>query len=408
MSVSEAGYVLLAISALGCFLLYTIIFVYILVIQHKVPPASVGLVLPEPEDGWPHVCIVVPAHNESMVIAALAESLRTQRYDNFSVVFVLDRCTDTTEQILRELVGDDDRFEIVILDTCPSGWSGKSHAAWCGVTQSHHAQDAQMLLFTDADTTFHPECLRASVALQQQRQLGMLSLLSTLTNTRWFEWIAQPVAATELLRQNRLDRVNAQGNPKAFANGQFMLFTREAYEAIGGHESVHDALLEDILFAHNLKAVAIQFGVLRADSLVRCQMYRDWRSFWNGWKRIFTEAAGHRSWYLSRVSLKLFGIGFLLPLSAVAALVLGIAGIGEVTALLTTTGLLGVSGWLICTGLLWRLQGAPLWTVPLAPLGTVLIALLLRAAASDLRHGRGITWAGLTYERPVYRSKRKG
>ena len=210
-----------------------------------------------------------------------------------------------------------------------------------------------------------------------------------------------------MLRQNRLDKVNAPGNPKAFANGQFMLFTRAAYERIGGHEGVRDALLEDILFAHKLREAGIQIGVHRADSLVRCQMYRDWESFKRGWKRIFIEAAGHRAWYLSRASWKLLGNGAALPLLSIGACALGAMGAGWVSNVALWTGVLGVLGWWVCLGVLWRSQSAPLWSVVLSPLGAICVVGLLRGAASDLHHGRGITWAGMTYQRPVHTARRR-
>jgi hypothetical protein len=35
-------------------------------------------------------------------------------------------------------------------------------------------------------------CVSATVGLMQERELDLLSLLSTLTCTRWFEWLVQP------------------------------------------------------------------------------------------------------------------------------------------------------------------------------------------------------------------------
>ncbi|MHC4977107.1 MAG: glycosyltransferase family 2 protein [Planctomycetota bacterium] len=407
MSAPEAGLIALTLVACVCAVLHVILLGFVIYIMRRVPPASVGLSLPEPEGGWPTVCVVVPAHNESDVIETLARSLLAQHYERLRVVFVLDRCTDDTEEKLRRTITDDTRFEIVVIDTCQEGWSGKSHAAWRGVTDSVGARNAQMLLFTDADTIFHPHCVRASVALLEHRKLGMLSLLSTLTHSRWFERVAQPVASTELMRQNRLDRVNAPGNPKPFANGQFMLFARDAYERIGGHESVKDALLEDIRFAHELKNSKIQFGVHRADSILRCSMYRDWPTFCRGWKRIFTEATGHRAWYLSRAGLKLLGSGVALPLCALVALPVGLAGEGVLSLLCAIAGGAGVASWYVALGAIWRSQGAPLWSVPAAPVGAMLISGLLRGAARDLRQRKGITWAGMTYQRPVHTSKRR-
>src|SRR5205823_291327 len=94
--------------------------------------------------------------------------------------------------------------------------------------------------------------IRACVALLERRRLDLLSLLSTLTCDTWFERLAQPAAGFELVRQYPISRANRRSNPRAFANGQFMLFRRAAYDAIGGHGAVHDELLEDLALARRL------------------------------------------------------------------------------------------------------------------------------------------------------------
>ncbi len=184
------------------------------------------------------VCVVVPAHNESRVIAGLVRSLRAETYPDMRVVLALDRCTDDTASLARAEIGDDRRFEIVEIDACPPEWVGKVHALHAGVTRSRGAADADYLLFADADTSFAPGCIAASLALMRERKLDLLSLLSTLSFDTWFERIVQPAATLELMRQYPLTLANAATDRRPFANGQFMLFTREAYEDIGGHEAV--------------------------------------------------------------------------------------------------------------------------------------------------------------------------
>src|SRR5204862_6144625 len=94
----------------------------------------------------------------------------------------------------------------------------------------------------DADTSFTPGCVAASLALMRERKLDLLSLLSTLSFDTWFERIVQPAATLELMRQYPLTLANAAMDRRPFANGQFMLFTREAYEDVGGHEAVKSSL----------------------------------------------------------------------------------------------------------------------------------------------------------------------
>ena len=240
------------------------------------------------------LCVVIPAHNESRVITDCIRALRNETYAQMRVVLALDRCTDDTATIARSVIAGDERFEIIEIDSCPDGWAGKVHAVHTGVTRSPAAQDAEYLLFADADTVFEPGCIGASLALMRHRKLGLLSALSTLTYNTWFERVTQMATGFELLRQYPLPRANGIGGRRAFANGQYMLFERKAYDAVGGHGAVKAALLEDLALARLVARSERDAGVFLADGLLHCRMYADWASFRRGWKRIFTEAANRK------------------------------------------------------------------------------------------------------------------
>ena len=143
-----------------------------------VPTLRLGqrLAIGDPPTG--RVCVVVPAHNESRVIAALIDSLRRETYAQMRVVLVLDRCADDTALLARAGIAGDERFEIIEIDACPPDWAGKVNAVHVGVTRSRGAADAQYLLFADADTVFSPGCIASSLALMRHRKLDLLSLLS--------------------------------------------------------------------------------------------------------------------------------------------------------------------------------------------------------------------------------------
>ena len=82
-----------------------------------------GKELPAPTDT--SVSIVVPAHNEERVIDECATSLRNQSYSDIQIIFVLDRCSDNTLEILRKHASEDSRIQLVEIDTCPVDWAGE-------------------------------------------------------------------------------------------------------------------------------------------------------------------------------------------------------------------------------------------------------------------------------------------
>lgn len=371
----------------------------------SVPTARAGLDLAEPADGWPPVTVIIPAHNEERTIAALAQSLLAQDYPSFNVVFALDRCTDATARILRDTIKNDARFSILEIISCPNDWAGKTHALWRGVNDSHAAQNAELLLFADADTTFDPACLRAAVALLLDCDLALLSLLSTLTTARWFERVAQPAAVFELMRHFPLSRVNKVGPGRSsFANGQFMLFRRDDYETVGGHQAVRDELLEDLALARLLKQANLPAGLLLADGMLTCAMYDSWRAFTRGWSRIFIEAAKRRPDRLRAWAAALIITGALLPAAAFVCLGLSIPYAIQFDALGLIAGSISAGAiviWLILLAFVLRAQKAPSWHALLYPLGALLVARLLFRAARDLTRGAAVTWAGRSYARPI-------
>lgn len=403
--------VIFALGALsGAALVYwTMVFLVLRRSVHSVPTLRAGLDREAPGSGWPHVAIIIPAHNEQRVIGALARSLLAQDYPDFIVVFALDRCSDDTRAVIEDAIGDDPRFEIVEIEACPDDWAGKTHAAHAGVRRSIAASRAELLLFADADTEFAPGCLRAAVAMLLERNADLLSLLSTLTCRRWWERVVQPVAAFELLRHFPIKRVNDPDGARAFANGQFMLFRRDAYDRIGGHEAVKSELLEDIAFARRIRR-AQKLGegrgpaLLLADGLLRCRMYAEWGDFVRGWKRIFTESAVRRSSRLHRWATQLLMMAIVTPAVLLLGISAGLAGLwlapdSPAGAFALLTSIPGLLVWLSTIVTIHRIQQAPLWTALLHPLGAWLVRRILHAAARDLDSGTGTEWGGRIYAR---------
>jgi len=366
------------------------------------PTARAGVAAADARPPTEKVCVIVPAHNEAGTIEGLIASLKTQDYDRLRVVLALDRCTDDTRGVAERAIDRDPRFEIVEIDECPSDWAGKVHAAWSGFQRSTHAQNAEVLIFTDADTWFDTACVRSCVALARQRRLDMLSLFCTLSTDTWFERVVQTAAGFELARQYPLLRANMDDHRRRrpFANGQFMLFDAGAYRAIGGHEAVKEALLEDIAFARCVAKREMRGGMLLADGMVRCRMYDDWAQFRKGWKRIYTESANREPKRLRRYAgrSRLLGVG--LPLAAGAGLVLAVA-LGDARTA-TLAGLLCGGSLLVWTaGLVsvYRSSGARTEDVLCYPVGAWLVGSIYREAWRDLVSGKPTSWGGREYVR---------
>jgi chlorobactene glucosyltransferase len=346
-----------------------------------------GLQLSVPEDVL--VSIVVPAHNEERVIDRCVTSLRNQSHKNIQIIFVLDRCTDGTLSIVQKHADEDARVHIIENDHCPDDWAGKCNAARVGADKA----TGEWLLFTDADTKFDSELVRCSVASAIKRKASLLSILSSLTITKTFERIVQPIASTFLVRQYPVDRINREHRSRPFANGQFLLFSRESYESIGGHDAVKDDLLEDIAFARKIHLKGGKVQVLFADGLLRCSMYPTFKAFRTGWKRIYIEASTRNINRLRRSGVLAIVVSVLLPAFGVAGIIVG-------SLVSTPLVWLSIASLISCIGVicwLYKINNAPIIYAIFAPFGGLVVAKLFFDAASMLQHRTPIRWGGREY-----------
>ncbi len=398
-------FIVLIASAAGSAVYWGAVTVEIWRTQRLLPTARDGIALSELEPPTQRVCVIVPCHNEAGNIATLIGSLKEQDYDRLRVVLALDRCTDDTLGVARSAIGDDPRFEIIEITACPEEWAGKVHAAHSGYTQSEHAQSSEVLIFTDADTWLDPACVRACVALLNERGLDFLSLLSTLNAQTWFERIVQPITAFELARQFPLLRVNCKGKRRrAFANGQFMVFSNKAYAAIDGHAGVKGAILEDIAFSQRIKRFEYGGGLLLADNMLKCRMYDTWEEYVRGWKRIYTESANREIKRLRRYASRTPMLCVVLPLSCVLLILLSILADKPLAWIGTWAGSIGLIAWIVGMGSVYRMSRAPMCDLPGAIVGALLTGRLFKAAADDLKSGTPTEWGGKSYVRQAEES----
>lgn len=388
-----------ALAGLVLAVYWTVGFVRIIKTMALLPTARDGLSLPAPDAS---ACVVIPAHNEAAVIGNLVHSLRQQDHPRVRFILALDRCTDDTVEIARAAAGPDERFEIMEITECPEDWAGKVNAIWTAMHRSEHARAADFLIFADADTTFHPGCVRAAVALATQRKLDLVSLMSTLTCDDWFEQFVQPAAAMELMQQYPPLRASRAENRRAFANGQFILFRAGPYWAFGGHETVKDHLLEDLGISRVAAAEGLAAALLNADGVLACRMYHSWPEFRKGWKRIYTECANRKPRRLLRHTWRVRILYALMPPLAALGLLSAIfapAIPGGLATFATVACAYGLLVWLGAIGTVYRYAAAPLWAAPLHPLGAWRVASILREAAADLIHDRPTEWGGRAYSR---------
>ena len=306
---------------------------------------------------------------------------------------------------MRERTAGDARFEIVEITSCPEDWVGKVHAIHEAYRRARAARDAELLLFLDADTIPAPACLRAGVAMLRHRGLQMLSLMSQLTTDEWFERVVQPPAFMELLRQYPIIRANSRERRRAFANGQFILAERAAYDSIRGHEAVKSEVLEDVHLARRLAAAGHDTGLFLAGPLLVCRMYNTWAAFRRGWLRIFGECANRKPGRLREAAWRLRLTGTLLPCAGVVGAAVGpIAWAthgGWLAVAVLVMSITGLAAYLGVVGYAARKSRVPLAYCATFPAGAWIAAGIMLEAARNLDRGDPTLWGGKQYVRAV-------
>jgi hypothetical protein len=250
--------------------------------------------------------------------------------------------------------------------------------------------------------------VRAAVGMMRARRLDMLSLWSSPRQERWFEQVVQPVTAIVMLKLFPMRRIDGVLGRRPFANGQFMLFERSAYDAFGGHAAVKDDLLEDLAFARGMRRMRMRQDSAIADGMLAVAMYDAWPAFREGWKRIFIESCTRNPRRLAEQAWQIAAIGMLLPVVRTGSLALALAAVlapdasvDDGAMLLAKLAIVVAAAAavlrLAVVATAYRLGRFPVWASVLFPVATVAVARILLAGARDLRNRVPIRWGGRSY-----------
>src|SRR6267378_3384993 len=227
--------------------------------------------------GRPTVSVMVPARNEETCPGACLESLVAQTGVAFEIIVVDDHSTDRTREIAQSFPG----VRVLGAGPLPEGWTGKNNAVTAGAGEAR----GQWLLFTDADTVHLPGSLARALAEAKARQVDLLSYSPEQIVESFWEKAIMPVIFAELASTYRPAEVSDPKSSAAAANGQYLLVSRKAYDAVGGHAAVAGDLLEDVALARAIKRTGRRIFFRYGGDRVRTRMYRSFQQLTEGWTK---------------------------------------------------------------------------------------------------------------------------
>ena len=220
----------------------------------------------------PLVSILIPARNEEKSIIRCLKSLVEQDYKNTEILVLDDNSTDNTKNIINKYIDDNKNIKLISGENLPNGWIGKH---WACEQLAKNAK-GNYILFLDADTAINKEIIKTAVS---QMQIQSAELITTIPRKKprciaekllfpFIDWISLaflPIKISQKLNNSYLSATF----------GQFMLFKKDAYDAIGGHKKIKDNILDDINLGRMIKKHGYKWILLDGTKHVESQMYEN-------------------------------------------------------------------------------------------------------------------------------------
>ena len=225
----------------------------------------------------PKVSIILPARNEEKFIGKCLESFVQQDYSNYEIIAVDDSSNDSTWKIIEKYAKKSEKIVPVKANAKPDGWMGKNWACIEGFKRA----TGDLMLFTDADTTYSKKVISLSVAHLLSEKLDVLTVIPRLICIDNITKITLPMLSTFL--HSRYSALNVN-NPKkgvGYFFGSFFIIKKDVYQKIGTHERVKQEIIEDGALGKITKESGFVLKMVRGEHLLNALYSRSPKEMWN-------------------------------------------------------------------------------------------------------------------------------
>jgi chlorobactene glucosyltransferase len=337
----------------------------------------------------PSLSVIVPARDEERTIERCVRSLLAQTLPDYELIVVDDRSADATPAILARLAAEDARLRVLNGAPLPDGWVGKPWA----LDQGARVARGAWLLFTDADSWHAPAACTSALAFARARGADALTIATYQEMGSWGERAVLPtILGMVIVASGSMAQLNdPRDADHALANGQYILVSRAAYDALGGHAALRDEIVDDVAFARRLKRDG-RFRLLLAggEEIVRVRMYRSLRDVWNGFtKNVYAGAGGD-------VRALVGGAAFMAALSVIPA-GLALDALARKRLPRAAEALLCIAAGIAVEAYGLRNTRLPRRLALWAPFGYAVLGAIALNSTVRVLSGRGVEWRGRRY-----------
>lgn len=228
----------------------------------------------------PLVSIIIPARNEERNIKKCLNAILKQNYKNIEIIVCDDDSKDKTSQIVENYMKKDNRIKLVKINFLPEGWTGKNYACHKGFEISN----GEYLIFTDADTVFtNNKTIEYAISKMKEKDLSLLSLIPKIEAISFWEKIFMPLWSFAFITFLPLKLLYSSRDKRlSFAIGPFLMFDRNFYEKMGGHERIKDEIVDDVYLARTTKENGGKIALLNGKDFIKVRFYNNFEEMKKG------------------------------------------------------------------------------------------------------------------------------
>ena len=218
--------------------------------------------------------VLIPARNEEAVIGRTLNALKNQG-KGLQVIVIDDESEDKT--IDAAMQAGLNNLKILHGKPLPTGWSGKLWA----LEQGSKSITTPFILLIDADIELAPGIISSLLCKMNSDCIHFISLMAELRMENFWERLLMPafVYFFKLLYPFALS--NSSFPLVAAAAGGCIMVETRALNAVGGFESIRDALIDDCALARRVKSHGFNTWIGLTHSVHSHRPYERLSHIWN-------------------------------------------------------------------------------------------------------------------------------
>jgi chlorobactene glucosyltransferase len=226
------------------------------------------------------VSVLIPARNEASVIADCLRAVQAQTHSNIEILVLNDNSTDNTASIVSDI--RDERIRLIPGAPLPDRWTGKN---WACHQLSQHAK-ADVFLFVDADTVLEPHAIDSALSAITEHDAGLVSALTSSQYQSRADVALLPMINFGLMSLFPVWLMHTRFFYKvSVAMGPFLMVTRAAYTAAGGHEVAPTEVVDDVMLSRRVKAAKYPVRLCNGTEVAATTWYGTFRGTWHGFTK---------------------------------------------------------------------------------------------------------------------------